>query len=188
MSSTHLVLKTRFFFLSDSCGFIDVGHLLWREDRSVLYKVQCIYILHFITWMYIHNIYKASVSSGSNYNWTTSPHYISLARTTQKMFLPLLRVLSLTEGTLCPQSCSLATALVLSPVYTAVTCQWVCMSQYIQYTSGQQVRSCSICIGNAASFPWVLWLPLPIIPPAAPYSLIFRSSALYRLNTDGVIK
>jgi hypothetical protein len=31
----------------------------------------------------------------------------------------------------CPQSCSLATAVVLSPVYTAVTWQWVSMSQYL---------------------------------------------------------
>jgi hypothetical protein len=30
----------------------------------------------------------------------------------------------------CPQSCSLATAVVLSPVYTAVAWQWVSMSQY----------------------------------------------------------
>jgi hypothetical protein len=30
----------------------------------------------------------------------------------------------------CPQSCSLATAVVLSPVYIAVTWQWVYMSQY----------------------------------------------------------
>jgi hypothetical protein len=28
----------------------------------------------------------------------------------------------------CPQSCSLATAVLLSPVYTAVTCQWVYIS------------------------------------------------------------
>jgi hypothetical protein len=31
----------------------------------------------------------------------------------------------------CPQSCSLATAVVLSPVYVAVTWQRVCMSQYL---------------------------------------------------------
>jgi hypothetical protein len=32
--------------------------------------------------------------------------------------------------TTCPQSCSLGTVVVLSPVYTAVTWQWVSMSQY----------------------------------------------------------
>jgi hypothetical protein len=32
--------------------------------------------------------------------------------------------------TTCPKSCSLATAVILSPVYTAVTWQWVYMSQY----------------------------------------------------------
>jgi hypothetical protein len=38
---------------------------------------------------------------------------------------------SLVAGeTTCPQSCSLATDAVLSPVYMAVTWQWVYMSQY----------------------------------------------------------
>jgi hypothetical protein len=37
---------------------------------------------------------------------------------------------SLVSGeTTCPQSCSLATAVVLSPIYTAVTWQWVFMSE-----------------------------------------------------------
>jgi hypothetical protein len=34
----HLWHKTRFLLLSDSCGFVDVGHPLWREDRSVVYN------------------------------------------------------------------------------------------------------------------------------------------------------
>jgi hypothetical protein len=39
---------------------------------------------------------------------------------------------SLVAGeTTCPESCSLATAVVLSPVYTAVTWQLVYMSQYL---------------------------------------------------------
>jgi hypothetical protein len=33
----HLVPKTRFFLVSESCGF-DVGHPLWREDRSAVYN------------------------------------------------------------------------------------------------------------------------------------------------------
>jgi hypothetical protein len=44
------------------------------------------------------------------------------------MYLPLLRVLSLAGKR--PQSRSLATAVVLSPVYAAGTWQWVYMSQY----------------------------------------------------------
>jgi hypothetical protein len=32
VSSTHLGPKTRFLLLSDSCGFVDVGRSLWRED------------------------------------------------------------------------------------------------------------------------------------------------------------
>jgi hypothetical protein len=38
VSSPHLGPKTRFLLLSDSCGFVDVGHPLWREDRSVIYN------------------------------------------------------------------------------------------------------------------------------------------------------
>jgi hypothetical protein len=54
VSSTHLGLKTRFFlFLSDSCGFVNVGCPHWWVGRSVFYNVQCIYILHVMTWMYI---------------------------------------------------------------------------------------------------------------------------------------
>jgi hypothetical protein len=34
--STHLGLTTRFLLLSDSCGFVDVGRPLWREDGSVV--------------------------------------------------------------------------------------------------------------------------------------------------------
>jgi hypothetical protein len=30
--------KTRFLLLSGSWGFVDVGRLLWREDRSVVYN------------------------------------------------------------------------------------------------------------------------------------------------------
>jgi hypothetical protein len=35
--STHLRLKTIFLLLSDSCGFVNVGHPFWREDGSVVY-------------------------------------------------------------------------------------------------------------------------------------------------------
>jgi hypothetical protein len=37
VSSSHLELMTRSFFLSDNCWFLDVGCPLWREDGSVIY-------------------------------------------------------------------------------------------------------------------------------------------------------
>jgi hypothetical protein len=37
VSSTYLGPKTR-FFLPDSCGFVDVGRSLWREDGSIVYN------------------------------------------------------------------------------------------------------------------------------------------------------
>jgi hypothetical protein len=42
----HLGFKTRFLFLSDSCGFVDVVHPLWREDGSVFYNVHNIFTFY----------------------------------------------------------------------------------------------------------------------------------------------
>jgi hypothetical protein len=39
---------TRYLLLSDNFLFVDVGRLPWREDGSVFYNVQYIYILHVI--------------------------------------------------------------------------------------------------------------------------------------------
>jgi hypothetical protein len=71
-----------------------------------------------------------------------SPLYIASAWIAQIRYLPLLRVLSFAWG-MCPQSCSLATALVLSTVYTAVTWQWVNMSQYNSSSSVRLSRTVS---------------------------------------------
>jgi hypothetical protein len=38
VSNPHQGPKTRFLLLSDSCGFVDVGRPLWREDESVVYN------------------------------------------------------------------------------------------------------------------------------------------------------
>jgi hypothetical protein len=38
VSSTHLGLTTRFLFLSDCCGFVDMGSSLWRENGSAVYN------------------------------------------------------------------------------------------------------------------------------------------------------
>jgi hypothetical protein len=34
-----------FCFLSDKCGFLDVGRTLWREDGSVIYSYKCSWAL-----------------------------------------------------------------------------------------------------------------------------------------------
>jgi hypothetical protein len=54
--STHLGLKTRFFFLSDSCVIVDVARHLWQEDGPVFYSEQYIDILHVMTWWYMQYI------------------------------------------------------------------------------------------------------------------------------------
>jgi hypothetical protein len=71
---------------------------------------------------------------------SNSLRYVAPARTAQKTFLPLLRVLSLSGEQMCPQNCSLATAVVLSPIHTAVTWQWV----YIYINSMASVRKRTI--------------------------------------------
>jgi hypothetical protein len=38
VSSTHLGLTTKFVLLSYSCGFVDVGSSLWRDNRSAVYN------------------------------------------------------------------------------------------------------------------------------------------------------
>jgi hypothetical protein len=38
VSSTHLGLTTRFLLLSGSCGFVDLGRSLWRENGSAIYN------------------------------------------------------------------------------------------------------------------------------------------------------
>jgi hypothetical protein len=63
-----------------------------------------------------------------NHNWATSAHYIAPARTAKKMSFIIAHSLIARETR--RQSGSIATAVVLLPVYTAVTWQWVHMSQY----------------------------------------------------------
>jgi hypothetical protein len=38
VSSTHMGLPTRFLLLSDTCGLVDVGRSLWRENGSAVYN------------------------------------------------------------------------------------------------------------------------------------------------------
>jgi hypothetical protein len=45
VSSPHLELMARFFFCIDNCGFLDLGHPLWREDGSVIYSYNCFWAL-----------------------------------------------------------------------------------------------------------------------------------------------
>jgi hypothetical protein len=72
-----------------------------------------------LRWRY----WNPSPRGGDQPNYT--PPYIAPARTAQKTSLVLL--CSVVAGkTTCPQTCSLA--VVLSPLYTALTWQWVCMS------------------------------------------------------------
>jgi hypothetical protein len=63
VSSTHLGLTTRFLLLSDSCGFVDVGRPLWRENRSVFYYVQCTIYCWPFTFLTSHNIGSATKRS-----------------------------------------------------------------------------------------------------------------------------
>jgi hypothetical protein len=109
-----------------------------QSEVVSLLSVCTIYILHVIKLMYIYNIYKGLCQS----RLSTTNHALLLiapATTAVKGFHVSLASLyspgtDSTENvssvitcslaprdTKCPQSCSLAAAVVLSPVYTAVT-------------------------------------------------------------------
>jgi hypothetical protein len=45
VSGSHLEPMTRFFYLSDNCRFLDVGHPHWQEDGSVIYSYNCFWAL-----------------------------------------------------------------------------------------------------------------------------------------------
>jgi hypothetical protein len=66
-----------------------------------------------------------------NHNWTTSSRYTVPPRHARKRLFHYC-VFSRCQGTTWTQSCSLATAFVLSPVYTVYTWQWIYMAQYVQ--------------------------------------------------------
>jgi hypothetical protein len=71
----------------------------------------------------------ARLHTGSNYQLHYSSLYSLSTDHSENVFSIIARSLIAGETT-CPQSSSLAMAVVLSPVYTAVTWQWICMSQY----------------------------------------------------------
>jgi hypothetical protein len=89
-------------FLSDTCGFVDVGHPLWREDGSVFYNVQCTIYLHFTCWstpnyrlfLYrlrtdrIENISSDVLLRRNGYRAVAIEVYCCVTRTTQKTLLP----------------------------------------------------------------------------------------------------
>jgi hypothetical protein len=51
VSWTHLGVLNRFFFLPNSCGFVDMGRPLWREDGYIFYNVQCTIYLRFTCYL-----------------------------------------------------------------------------------------------------------------------------------------
>jgi hypothetical protein len=132
-----------------------MGHSLWREDGSIVYNfcwsssaqsfsgpspaglMTVFYCLRFETppnlegqvpvFIFprhrVAQLYPQALRS----ILVASSRYIASVQTAQEESLPLLCVLSLL-GKKRPQSRSLATAVVLPPVYTTVTWQWVYLS------------------------------------------------------------
>jgi hypothetical protein len=72
------------------------------------------------------------------------PRCIATARTAHETHVSFIIACSHVSGErTCPHNCSLATALVLLPVYTAFTWQWVYMSQY-KVVDHKSVDNCSV--------------------------------------------
>jgi hypothetical protein len=131
-----------------------VGHPLWREDGPVfcicywplpaqsfsgpspLVLATVFYRLRIETFLFVAS-YDSQGHGGDirprlhtryNSQLTIRSVYIAPARIAQKT--SSIVACSVVAGKITfPHSCSLATAVVLSPVYTTVTCQWAYTSQ-----------------------------------------------------------
>jgi hypothetical protein len=117
-------------------------HVLYPPKRVAHLHLQALGFL-FIASYYLQGKYSNPPSRGDqqttqsqNQSYFTtgglSPLLVYSPGTDHTANISTIIACSFVAGeTMCPPSCSLATAVVISPVYTAVTWQWVYMSQYI---------------------------------------------------------
>jgi hypothetical protein len=130
----HLGPMARYLLLVDSYGFVFLERPLWRENGPV-FCMCCwpiFYCLRFETSLFV----TSYDSQGHGGGIRPRLHQLSVnysfslynpARIAQKTS-PIIACF-VVAGETCPQRCPLATAVVLSPVFTPVTCQWICTSQ-----------------------------------------------------------
>jgi hypothetical protein len=130
-----LVLASAVILISEFCGTYD--HILLSQIRDssdlegqvhvlISPKEQCGPVVVPDTGFPFRRLLRLAglqwrYSNLPPHTWTTSSRYIAPSRTAHKTSVPILR--SLVAGEACPQSCSLAMTVLLSPVYTAVTWQ-----------------------------------------------------------------
>jgi hypothetical protein len=123
-----LVLASTVILWSESYRFHD--HILLSQTRdSPNLEGQVLRFISPMTGFPSHHLlllarlqwrYSNLPSQGGHMSLITSPCYVAQARTAQETSLIIACSLVAGERTF-PQNCSLATAVVLSPVYTAVT-------------------------------------------------------------------
>jgi hypothetical protein len=140
----HVGLMTRYLLLFDSLGLVFVGHPLWWEDGPVC--CICCWPSPAQSFSGPSPLDLASIFYCVRFEsliFSTSLPYIGPARIAQKIFSSI--ACSLVGGeAACTQSCSLATAVVLSPVYTVFTWQRFYMPQYQIITAEFSKFSASI--------------------------------------------
>jgi hypothetical protein len=168
----HLRSKTRFLVLSDSCEFVDGGRFLWREDGSVVYNCCWPSTVQSFSGPSPTGIMTTFYSSDSRLPQPGGPGpliYIPKEQVGPRHCVPFSSppttrratvviqpqhgshrkrlfhycVFSVARETMCRQSSSLATPVLLSPVYTTVTWQWVYMSQY-ETNGTERVKDCVV--------------------------------------------
>jgi hypothetical protein len=161
----HLGIMTRYLLLSDSYGIVVVGRPLWREDGSVfciccwtspaqsfsgLSPLDLATIFYSLFWDF--RFRRLLRLAGSRWRYSTPPPYgsrvgweffdlfnVCLGTDRTENLSSITACCLLAGGTTCLLSCSLATAIFLSPAYTAVIWQCVYMSQYILKGSDDDV-------------------------------------------------
>jgi hypothetical protein len=146
-SDGQSVSKTRYLLLLDCYGLVFfVGRPLWREDGSV-FCICCwplpaqsfsgpspsvlatiFYCLRFETSLFVASYDSRGHGGGIRPRLHTGQCSLDTDLTEN---IPSIITCSLVAGETCHQSCSLATTVILSPVYIGVTWHWGCMSQYI---------------------------------------------------------
>jgi hypothetical protein len=90
--------------------------------------------------------YSTAVS-GLSHNGSWSIYNLGTDRTENVSSIIACSIVA--GATTCLQSCSLATAVILSPVYTAVTWQWIYMPQYTKTLNSEWVSTvCTDAIRN----------------------------------------
>jgi hypothetical protein len=88
--STHLGLTTRSLLLSDSCGFVDLGRPLWRENGPIVHNCSWPSPAHghiLLSQIQDFPFHRLLRLAGSRWRYSTPPLHGSIIKEDEKMKL-----------------------------------------------------------------------------------------------------